>query len=137
MNPDILKSGAIILRDKKLLITKPASKDIWIFVGGKPEKNETIEQALVREVKEELAVDVVGTPSLYLESPIEPAAGKTTGETVQIFAFITEINGEPKASAEIEKIHWLSREEFEENKFNLGSVLRDHAIPKLIADNKM
>jgi len=137
MKPNILKSGAIILRDKKLLITKPKSKDIWIFVGGKPEEGETIAQALIREVKEELNVNVIGTPSLYLKSPIELAAGNADNKTVQIFAFMTEINGEPKASAEIEKIHWLSREEFEENKFKLGSVLQNYAIPKLIADNKM
>lgn len=137
MKPDILKSGAIILRDKKLLITKPKTKDFWIFVGGKPEKNETIEQALVREVREELNVNIIGQPVIYFKSPIEPAAGDENDKTVQIFAFMVEIDGEPKASSEIEKIHWLSRQEFEDGIYKLGSILQKFTIPKLIKDGKM
>jgi ADP-ribose pyrophosphatase YjhB (NUDIX family) len=137
MKPDIIKSGAIIIRDKKLLITKPKTKDFWIFVGGKPEGDETVEQALAREVREELGVNIIGKPVLYLKSPIELAAGNSDGKTVQIFAFIIAVDGEPSASAEIEKIHWLSREEFNHESFKLGSILQKHTIPKLITEGKM
>lgn len=137
MKPDILKSGAIILKDKKLLITKPKNKDFWIFVGGKPNDNESLEEALKREIFEELSVNIVGKPNLYLKSPIEKAAGNKEGKTVQIFAFEVEIDEEPKASSEIEKIHWISREEFERGEFKLGSILQEHTIPRLIADGKM
>lgn len=137
MKPDIIKCGAIILRNKKLLIVKPKSKDYWIFVGGKPESGETLEQALIREVLEELSVKVVNLSKLYLISPIEKAIGNKDNRTVQIFAFIVNINDQPKANSEIEKIHWLSRKEFECEKFKLGSVLHNHAIPKLIKDGMM
>ena len=119
------------------MITKPKSKDLWIFVGGKPEEGETMEQALVREVKEELGVGIAGGPKLYLESPVELAAGDPGGRTVQVSAFTVEIDKEPEPCAEIEKLHWLSKEEFEQGQFQLGSILQEHAIPKLIADGLM
>ena len=46
-------------KDKFLICQRPAHKArglLWEFVGGKIEKGETKEQALIRECKEELAV---------------------------------------------------------------------------------
>lgn len=54
--------AALIWRENKFLICqRPKSKKralLWEFVGGKVEPNETKEQALVRECKEELAITV-------------------------------------------------------------------------------
>ena len=46
-------------KDKFLICQRPASKAralLWEFVGGKVEKGETKEQALIRECKEELNI---------------------------------------------------------------------------------
>ena len=48
-------------KDKFLICRRPANKArglLWEFVGGKVEKCETKEQALIRECKEELAITV-------------------------------------------------------------------------------
>jgi len=54
--------GAAIMRDGKLFAARrPEGKEIglkWEFPGGKIEAGETAEQALVREIKEELKTDV-------------------------------------------------------------------------------
>lgn len=131
--PDILKSGAVVLNSEgKLLIVKPKDKDFWIFVGGKIEDGETPEQALEREVIEELNVRPKSSPVFYMESPIEPAAGDKQGRTIQIKAFLVELDGEPEPSSEIEQLHWLSKDEFQGSEFLLGSVLAKHVVPKLI-----
>jgi len=137
MQPDIIKAGALILRNKKLLIVKPYKHDFWIFPGGKPEGEEALEEALIREIHEEISVKTIGIPVQYSESPIEKAAGDPKERTCQIFAYLVDIDGEPVASAEIEMIHWLSREEFEKDTFNLGSIMRDNTIPQLIREGKM
>ena len=57
--------GGIICRDGKYLLgRRPPGKSQgghWEFIGGKIEPGETPEQALVRECREELALDVVNT----------------------------------------------------------------------------
>ena len=54
--------AALILEGEKFMICqRPAHKArglLWEFVGGKVEKGETKEQALIRECREELAVTV-------------------------------------------------------------------------------
>jgi mutator protein MutT len=57
-------SAALIFRNGKLLITqRPASAHLgglWEFPGGKLEAGETFEQCLVREIREELGIEIFG-----------------------------------------------------------------------------
>ncbi|WP_407432910.1 (deoxy)nucleoside triphosphate pyrophosphohydrolase [Methanobrevibacter sp.] len=53
--------AAIIHKDNKILATKRGYGEFinqWEFPGGKIEENETKEDALIREIKEELNVDI-------------------------------------------------------------------------------
>ena len=54
--------AALIWKDKRFMICqRPANKTRafeWEFVGGKVEKGETLEQALVRECREEIGVEI-------------------------------------------------------------------------------
>lgn len=48
-------------KDKFLICQRPKDKArplLWEFVGGKVEKGESKEQALIRECREELAIDI-------------------------------------------------------------------------------
>ena len=55
-------SAALIFRSGKLLITRRHSDahlgGLWEFPGGKREPDETFEQCLVREIREELGVEI-------------------------------------------------------------------------------
>jgi 8-oxo-dGTP diphosphatase len=55
-------SAAIIKKDDEFLICQREKDDecalLWEFPGGKREKGETLQECLIRELKEELDVDI-------------------------------------------------------------------------------
>lgn len=128
----IIKFAAVIIRDGKYLIAKPQDSDTWINVGGKPEGDETPEECLKREIMEELSVNVVSQPELYLESPFTPAVSDPNIQ-VKIIWYRLNIEGEPVASSEIGEIHWLAKNETEE--LQLSPQIKEFLIPKLAKDN--
>lgn len=60
--PIIDVSAALIFHQGKLLITQRRADShlggLWEFPGGKREPNETFEECLVREIREELAIEL-------------------------------------------------------------------------------
>jgi mutator protein MutT len=63
MNPKRIEvSAALIFHGGKLLITQRHAKahlgGLWEFPGGKREPTETFEQCLVREIREELGIEI-------------------------------------------------------------------------------
>ena len=64
--------AAVIVKDNKFLITRRAPKlkleGMWEFPGGKVELEETVQQALQRELQEEIGINVTtAEPLLVIE----------------------------------------------------------------------
>ena len=62
MKPELEVVGAIVRRDGKFLLgQRPEGKSQagkWEFIGGKVETGETLEDALVRECREEISLEI-------------------------------------------------------------------------------
>ena len=62
MKPHLDVVAALITKDNKVLICQRKQDDafplLWEFPGGKVEESETYHQALKREIKEELGVEI-------------------------------------------------------------------------------
>jgi NADH pyrophosphatase NudC (nudix superfamily) len=54
----IIKAAWVLIQDRQLLVTKSFGKDIYIAPWGKPNPWESIEQTLIRELNEELQIEV-------------------------------------------------------------------------------
>lgn len=105
------KLAFIEIRNKKLLVTLSKGKDTWYIPGGKREGDETDQQALVREVKEELAVDLQ-PGSLKLYGVFEAQAhGKPVGTIVRMTCYMGKYSGQLSPAAEIEKLDFFGHDQ--------------------------
>ncbi|MFS8131032.1 MAG: NUDIX domain-containing protein [Candidatus Dojkabacteria bacterium] len=134
MNPDIIKISALSIKDKKVLLVKAEGKDFWSSLGGKIENNEEHVECLKREIKEEINLNLVSA-TLYLEAPIVPT-DNNDGRTIKNFFYIVETSGETQLNPDdqIKEYKWLSKDEFVNRDFKIGTALERFAIPKLIKD---
>lgn len=53
----IYKIAAVVIQDNKFLLVRKNESKFWTSLGGHPEEGETEEQALMREIKEEMGCD--------------------------------------------------------------------------------
>ncbi len=58
MKTDLTVAGYIIFKDKVLLIHH-RKLDLWLPVGGHIDKDETPDEALIREIKEEVNINII------------------------------------------------------------------------------
>jgi 8-oxo-dGTP diphosphatase len=101
--------GVLIRADGAVLYgQRPAGKpyaDWWEFPGGKLETGESVEQALRRELFEELGIDVKRSVPWVVRTFIYPHAHVRLH-----FQKVVQWNGEP-SSKEMQNLHWLLTEE--------------------------
>ena len=85
----LVSTIALIDDEDKILIGKrPVGKvfeNLWEFPGGKVKKNETVEQALIRETKEEINVDLSKT----CVAPLTFSTYKSENFNIIILLFIS------------------------------------------------
>ena len=101
------KLAFIEIRDRKVLETLSYGKDKWYIPGGKRDGLETDEQALIREVKEELSVDVIPETIKYYGTFEALAHGKPEGTFVRMTCYTASYKGVLTPSAEVEKMDWF------------------------------
>ncbi len=96
------------LHDGQILSTRSHGKDRYYFPGGKREAGETDAQTLLREIKEELTVDL-DPASLVLAGTFEaPADGHAAGVLVRMTCYYATYTGQLWAAAEIAEFTWLT-----------------------------
>lgn len=107
MSAFIDKLAWIHIRDKQLLSTRSKGKDTYYIPGGKREYGETDQDALIREIKEELTIDLRTETITFLGQFEAQAHGKPEGTLVRMLCYTAEFSGEIRAASEIEEVRWL------------------------------
>ncbi|MGA2179038.1 MAG: 8-oxo-dGTP diphosphatase MutT [Verrucomicrobiota bacterium] len=108
-------SAALIFHDGKLLITRRHSEahlgGLWEFPGGKREPDETFEQCLVREIREELGVEI-SVGKLF-----ESVTHAYPEKTVRLKFFVCRLErGEPQMLG-CAAFKWISAAELDNYQF--------------------
>ncbi len=107
-NKFIDKLALIYLVDGKLLMTLSRGKSTYYIPGGKREGTETDIEALSREVKEELQVDLV-IPSIKPYGVFEAQAhDKPIGTIVRMTCYVANFNDDLVPGMEIEKLAYFT-----------------------------
>lgn len=110
---DIYVVGAILIKDQRILCAQRGGEKslayLWEFPGGKIEAGETAQEALKRELSEELKISVDLTPDIFDSSAYEYDFGR-----VHLTTIICQLKeGEPFLT-EHEAIKWLKPSELKD-----------------------
>lgn len=124
----IHKAAFILIRNNKFLVCKEDGLDKYIMPGGKIENKENFIECLLREIKEELDVEVNKKSLVYL--------GKLIGEGekntfLEVELYQGKVVGELKPSGEIKAIEWIGKND--KNKIEQSSrFIKNEIIPFLL-----
>lgn len=102
------KLAFIYLQNGKILETLSKGKDVWYIPGGKREGEESDQEALMREIKEELNVDLIPETIRYYGTFQTQAHGKPEGTLVRMTCYTAEFNGILTPSSEVEKVAYFT-----------------------------
>ncbi|TSC75227.1 MAG: mutT/nudix family protein [Parcubacteria group bacterium Gr01-1014_30] len=133
---DFVVSAWIVYEDKILLVYHKLLQ-MWLPVGGHVELDETTDQALFREVKEEcgLDIEVIGEKPPYLEGSsarfllrpayvdIHPFDDKHQHIALEYFAK-AKSNSARLSEREHEQIKWFTERELDDPQYNVPIAVK-------------
>lgn len=116
MNSRVIVS-AIIKKGNQFLLGRK-SKDVgpypnsWHLIGGGVNlEEETTEEAIIREIKEETGIEIEGLKKVSFDEDYEPdKKGEMTHYVFLVYKCEYK-SGKPKAQDDIEELRWFSKSE--------------------------
>jgi 8-oxo-dGTP diphosphatase len=127
-----LYTAGIIRREGKFLCMYHRKMECWLFAGGKLESDEKVADCMIRELREELGIEVIDLEFFggYLNE-------KNGTEWVGLFYTIHSFVGEPRIMepAECEALEWLTVAEMKQRtashpEMGIASYLAEEAYDR-------
>lgn len=125
----IRKAAGILVQNRRLLLTRSQGKGFFVSPGGKIEDRETPEQALVRELREELSIKVAHDALRYFGTFSADAAGTSGKRLVMDVYEVACWEGDITPSNEVEEIRWMASADI--STIELGSIFAHDVVPRL------
>jgi 8-oxo-dGTP pyrophosphatase MutT (NUDIX family) len=107
------KLAWIEIRNGKILVAKSKGKMAFYIPGGKRETGENDEEALFREIEEELSVQLKSETLNFYGIFEAQAHGHAEGVMVKMTCYQGDYSGSIKANSEIEEIAWVNHKDKE------------------------
>ena len=109
------KLAWIHIVDRKILSTLSKGKATYYIPGGKREGDESDIDALVREIKEELSIDLIPSQQEFIGTFEAQAHGKGEGVVVKMTCYSGPYTGELEPDSEIEEMVWFTHKDREQS----------------------
>ncbi|MBY3986093.1 NUDIX domain-containing protein [Rhodococcus fascians] len=106
----IRTAGLAYVRHRRMLQARSTGKSAFYMAGGKIDPGESPEQALHREIREELDAAVIDVRLLGVFEC--QAWGHPMGTPLEITCFLADLADEPTPTSEIAEIRYFTRDEY-------------------------
>ena len=107
MKKEIDKLAWLYIYEGKLLNARSINKTLFYLPGGKREIGESDEAALIREIKEEISIDLIPESIKYAATFKARADGQAGDVIVKLTCYFAEFKGRLAPAAEIEEISFI------------------------------
>ncbi|NQX67613.1 NUDIX domain-containing protein [Paenibacillus alba] len=111
MSTIIDKIAWIHVVDGQILCARSHGKELYYIPGGKRDPGETDHETLIREIEEELSVQIKPETIAYVGTFEAQADGKSEGTFVKMTCYTADFAGELRPASEIAELVWLTAEE--------------------------
>lgn len=111
MTQEIDKLAWLHIRGGRLLCARSRGKVTWYLPGGKREPGESDGDALVREIREELSIDLLPETMAHVGVFVAQADAKPQGTMVRLTCYRAEFRGQMAPAAEIEEVRWVGHQD--------------------------
>ena len=125
--------GLLVLRNRRVLMVKEKD-DFFVLPGGKLEGNESPEETLKRELKEELLLENV--PVTYYSEYTLPSKSDGKQTVFKLFTADFPENFEFQFTDEIQEIKWVNSQ-YESEGIKVGSITSLALFPDLKKKNEI
>ena len=117
MNPTNVVAAIIKENNRYLIVQRNKNKHLglkWEFPGGKVKSNESFKEALIREIKEELNINI------SVQKKIAEELYKDHKINVHLFSFLCIQLNDTIELREHEKMSWVEKKDFRKYDFAEG-----------------
>ncbi|WP_413532464.1 NUDIX hydrolase [Empedobacter brevis] len=116
-------AGLLVIKNNKLLLTFSKNKKAWYLPGGKIDQDENSKSALIREIKEELNVDLEENKLNFFCHITAEAYGEQN-LLMEQDCFLYDLKEGIKPSNEIEAANYFSYEEYLQEEIQVIGVVK-------------
>lgn len=122
---DLPTAGLVCVKGNQLLLAFSKNKQAWYLPGGKIDPGENSQQALIREIEEELSLVLQPKRLTFLTHIVAPAYGEKKNILMRQDCYAYDLADEPIAMAnEIGGVQYFTQEEYIRNQIPVPGVLK-------------
>lgn len=117
-------AGLIVTKNNQLLLAYSKNKNAWYLPGGKIDKGETSQEALIREIREELNINLKVDKIESYRHVSAPAYGENPELIMEQDTFRYNLTEEIQPSHEIAAVKYFDLEMYKQETAQAPGVLK-------------